>query len=51
MTTIRPNTAASVLIWIAVVALAVIAWSHVRIAAALEDLADRTMPCEQVVET
>lgn len=49
MSKLRPNAAASVLIWIAVVALALIAWSHLRIAGALEGLAER-IPCEQVVE-
>jgi cytochrome oxidase assembly protein ShyY1 len=37
----RSNTAAAVLLWAAVIALATLAWAQVRIAHALEDIAAR----------
>jgi hypothetical protein len=41
MTRLKPNWTAPFMLWVALAALGVLAWNHLRIARALEDLAMR----------
>jgi hypothetical protein len=50
MIRVKPNTVAALLVWIAVIALVVSAWSQFRMAQALEDLAER-IPRAVVADT